>query len=77
MIGGASGGQVSIGGTYLVCLYLLIKIIYLTNSLGQLFLLNILLGHKNFHLYGIEIMQNILQGKYRAVVVHKKHKKAV
>ncbi len=62
MTGGSSGGQVSISGTYLVCLYLLIKIIFLTNSLGQLFLLNVLLGHKNFHLYGIEIMQNILQG---------------
>ena len=63
MIGGSSGGQVSIGGTYLVCLYLLIKIFYLSNSLGQLFLLNVLLGHKNFHLYGIEIMQNILNGR--------------
>jgi innexin len=63
MIGGSSGGQVSIGGTYLVCLYLLIKIFFLSNSLGQLFLLNVLLGHKNFHLYGIEIMQNILNGR--------------
>ena len=63
-MGGSSGGnQAAIGGTYLVCLYFLIKIFYLTNSLGQLFLLNVLLGHKNFHLYGIEIIQNILQGK--------------
>ena len=63
MIGGSSSGQVTLGGTYLVCLYLLIKIFYLSNSLGQLFLLNVLLGHKNFHLYGIEIMQNILNGR--------------
>jgi hypothetical protein len=63
MIGSSSSGQVPIGGTYLVCLYFFIKILYLSNSMGQLFLLNVLLGHKNFHLYGIEIMQNIMQGR--------------
>lgn len=61
--GSSSGQQTAIGGTYLVCLYFFIKILYLSNSLGQLFLLNILLGHKNFHLYGLEIIQNIMQGK--------------
>ncbi|RNA17323.1 innexin unc-9-like isoform X3 [Brachionus plicatilis] len=63
MIGSSSGNQGAIGGTYLICLYFLIKLFYLSNSLGQLFLLNVLLGHKNFHLYGIEIMQNIMQGR--------------
>lgn len=66
---GSSGGNMSgqqngaIGGTYLVVLYFFIKILYLSNSVGQLFLLNILLGHKNFHLYGVEIVQNILAGR--------------
>lgn len=63
MIGGSAGNQGAIGGTYLVCLYFFIKILYLSNSLGQLFLLNVLLGHKNFHLYGLEIIQNIMHGK--------------
>lgn len=58
---GAQGG--AIGGTYLVVLYFFIKILYLSNSIGQLFLLNILLGHENFHLYGVEIVQNILAGR--------------
>jgi innexin len=61
--GGSGGGQTPIGGSYLVFLYFFIKLVYLSNSLGQLFLLNILLGHKNFHLYGLEIIQNIMQGK--------------
>ncbi len=62
-MGGSGGQSGAIGGTYLVVLYFLIKILYLSNSIGQLFLLNILLGHKNFHLYGVEIVQNILAGK--------------
>jgi hypothetical protein len=62
-MGSSGGNQAPIGGTYLVCLYFFIKICYLSNSLGQLFLLNVLLGHKNFHLYGIEIIQNIMQGR--------------
>jgi hypothetical protein len=49
-------------GRYLTCLYIFVKGLYLSNSLGQLFILNVLLGHNNFHLYGFEIIRNILNG---------------
>ena len=42
-------------GNYLIISYLLIKFLYLFNSLGQIFLLNGLLGRK-FWFYGIEII---------------------
>lgn len=51
-----------IKGRYLTCLYIFVKVLYLSNSLGQLFILNVLLGHKNFYLYGFEILRNIMNG---------------
>lgn len=62
--------QSIIGGKYITVLYLFVKILYLTNSFGQLFLLNILLGHKTFHLYGFDIIQNILNGTDEANPVY-------
>jgi innexin len=42
-------------GNYLIISYLLIKFLYLFNSIGQIVLLNALLG-RNFWFYGIEIV---------------------
>ncbi|CAF0885439.1 unnamed protein product [Didymodactylos carnosus] len=49
-------------GNYLTFLYLLVKLFYIANVVGQLFLLNIFMG-SNFHGYGIEVMKNLLSGK--------------
>ncbi|CAF1274208.1 unnamed protein product [Adineta ricciae] len=42
-------------GNYLIISYIFIKILYLLNSIGQIFLLNVLLG-RQFWFYGIEII---------------------
>lgn len=42
-------------GNYLINSYIFIKCLYLTNSIGQIFLLNVLLG-RQFWFYGIEII---------------------
>ncbi|CAF1243111.1 unnamed protein product [Adineta steineri] len=42
-------------GKYLIRSYLFIKFLYLFNSIGQIFLLNVLLG-RNYWLYGIELI---------------------
>jgi hypothetical protein len=42
-------------GNYLIISYLFIKFLYLFNSIGQIFLLNTLLG-RNFWSYGIDII---------------------
>jgi len=49
-------------GNYLVVLYLLIKVMYIANSLCQLFLLNSFLG-TNYHFYGIEVIRSLIHGK--------------
>ena len=49
-------------GNYLVLLYHLIKILYITNVIGQLFLLNAFLG-TSYHLYGFEVLEQMLKGK--------------
>ncbi|KAK2145162.1 hypothetical protein LSH36_698g01046 [Paralvinella palmiformis] len=45
-------------GNYLVVLYLLIKVFYCVNVIGQLFLLNAFLG-TNYHLYGYEVIRKL------------------
>ncbi|CAF2092901.1 unnamed protein product [Rotaria magnacalcarata] len=50
-------------GYYLVNLFLIVKILFLINSSLQLFLLNALLT-KNSVLYGLEVLQNFIQGEY-------------
>lgn len=49
-------------GNYLVVLYLFVKMLYIVNCLGQLFLISILLG-RNYYIYGATIFRDILQGK--------------
>ena len=49
-------------GNYLVILYLFIKMLYIVNCLGQLFLISVLLG-RNYYIYGATIFRDMLQGK--------------
>jgi hypothetical protein len=49
-------------GNYLVILYLFIKVLYIVNCVGQLFLISVLLG-RNYALYGMSIFRDIIQGK--------------
>lgn len=49
-------------GSYLVMVYLLIKIMYLVNAIGQLFLLNLFLGQE-YQLFGIEILYRLFSGR--------------
>jgi len=49
-------------GNYLVILYLFIKMLYIANCLGQLFLISVLLG-RNYYIYGATIFRDIIQGK--------------
>ena len=52
----------SLYGNYLVILYLIIKLVYITNVIGQLFLLNAFLG-TNYHMYGFHIMKKMSRGE--------------
>jgi hypothetical protein len=49
-------------GNYLVILYLFVKILYIFNCLGQLFLISVLLG-RNYYIYGASIFHDFIQGK--------------
>ena len=49
-------------GNYLVVLYLFVKMLYIVNCIGQLFLISILLG-RNYYIYGASIFKDIIQGK--------------
>ncbi|XP_045180930.2 innexin unc-9-like [Mercenaria mercenaria] len=53
------------GGTYLTGLYLIIKILYLANAAGQLFLLNDFITTDSSRMFGIEWIQSF-QNKYRS-----------
>ena len=54
-------------GNYLAFTYILIKLLYITNAIGQLFLLNIFMG-RSFSLIGIETIQRYLKGKNMTAV---------
>ncbi|ESN98968.1 hypothetical protein HELRODRAFT_95018 [Helobdella robusta] len=59
------GRNISTGmvrGNYLVGLYLTTKLIYIINSIGQIYLLNLFLG-ADYHMYGIQIIIDLM--KYR------------
>ena len=43
-------------GNYLAFGYVLVKLLYIINAIGQLFLLNVFMGDR-FHLYGFEILR--------------------
>jgi hypothetical protein len=48
-------------GNYLVSLYIVTKLLFLTNVFVQLFTLNFFLGH-DFHAYGIDVIQSLWNG---------------
>lgn len=48
-------------GNYLVMLYMLVKVLYVTNVIAQLFILDVLLG-SNFHMYGIDVIAAAING---------------
>jgi len=48
------GLRLSCGGNYLVIVYIFVKLLYLANIVGQLFLLDMFLGTP-FHAYGFEV----------------------
>ncbi|ELU10683.1 hypothetical protein CAPTEDRAFT_99758 [Capitella teleta] len=49
-------------GNYLVLLYLIVKVFYLGNAVGQLFLLNAFLG-TNYHAYGYEVLIRLIRNQ--------------
>ena len=49
-------------GNYLLILYLLVKLIYIGNVVGQIFLLNAFLGTK-YHMYGFEVLDNLYHNR--------------
>lgn len=49
-------------GNYLVILYLFIKVVYIVNALGQLFLLNTFLN-TDYHLYGFDVIARVLRNE--------------
>jgi len=48
-------------GNYLVTLYLLVKLLYIGNVVGQLFMLNALLG-ASYHSYGVDVINAMMNG---------------
>jgi len=49
-------------GNYLAFGYVIIKLLYIINAIGQLFLLNLFMG-RNFSFYGIEVLQKWFHGQ--------------
>ena len=49
-------------GSYLTVLYMVVKLVYLGNIVGQSFLLNVFLG-TNYHLYGVEVIRKMTSGQ--------------
>lgn len=49
-------------GNYLVILYIFVKLLYLANVFGQLFLMTRLLGIENYHYLGFEILSRMARG---------------
>ncbi|XP_045180122.1 innexin unc-9-like isoform X1 [Mercenaria mercenaria] len=49
-------------GNYLVTIYMFIKLLYMTNAVGQLFILNEFLG-TNYNAYGFEVMGKLSRGE--------------
>lgn len=48
-------------GNYLVTIYMFIKLLYMSNAIGQLFILNEFLG-TNYNAYGLEVMDHLANG---------------
>lgn len=49
-------------GNYLIILYIFVKLLYLINVVGQLFLMTRLLGISNYYLLGFEILNRMASG---------------
>ncbi|CAF1260925.1 unnamed protein product [Rotaria sp. Silwood1] len=49
-------------GNYLAVTYVFVKLLYIANAIGQLFLLNIFMGN-GFNLFGIEIIKRWINGQ--------------
>ena len=49
-------------GNYLISAYLVVKMMYLANAIGQLFLLDAFLKI-NYHLYGIHVVERLIRGQ--------------
>lgn len=49
-------------GNYLTMVYLLVKLMYIGNAIGQLFMLNVFLG-TNYHLFGVTVVTALLRGE--------------
>ena len=48
-------------GNYLTTSYMFVKLLYLTNCVGQLFLLDIFVG--DYYMYGIQVVHKFIQGE--------------
>ena len=49
-------------GNYLVILYFLVKLMWLVNSLAQLFILNAFLGN-DYYLFGFEVIEKLFKNQ--------------
>ncbi|KAH3754631.1 innexin unc-9-like [Dreissena polymorpha] len=49
-------------GNFLVGVYFIVKILYITNAIGQLFLLNEFLG-QDYNLFGFQVLDDLINGK--------------
>jgi hypothetical protein len=49
-------------GNYLISAYLFVKSIYVANAVGQLFLLDAILGI-DYHMYGFRVVEKLVRGK--------------
>ena len=48
-------------GNYLAMSYMFVKILYIINTVGQLFMLNVFLG-TDYHMFGLHVIQSLLKG---------------
>lgn len=49
-------------GNYMICAYFFVKLLYLINAFGQLFLLNYFVGD-DYTIYGFQVMRQLLGGE--------------
>ena len=49
-------------GNYLTCCYVLVKLLYCVNAIGQLFLLDVFLGY-DYHVLGVHVIRHLLFGE--------------
>jgi len=48
-------------GNYLTCCYVVVKLLYCVNAVGQLFLLDVFLGYE-YHVLGVNVIRHLLFG---------------